>query len=251
MSGVAARAPDALATFCQAVVDDLRQLAVLHARELDADTLRALRAADFPAGLGLRLDEAVQPVLAAVRDEVRGWPEPADAGLLDALAADYAAIYLNHSYLASPQESVWIDDEGLAMQRSMFQVRAWYRRFGLAVEDWRRCPDDHLAHQLQFIAWLLAERGADGLTDAARFMDEHLLRWLGRFAERVATRCQTPFYAGLALLTERYAERLRDLLAQLLDAPRPSAEEIEQRMKPKREVAPVPVRFVPGAAPSW
>jgi TorA maturation chaperone TorD len=48
------------------------------------------------------------------------------------------------------------------------------------------------------------------------------LRWIEEFAERVADRCSTRFYAGLALLTAAYLDELRDLLARLLDQPRPA-----------------------------
>jgi len=83
-------------------------------------------------------------------------------------------------------------------------------------------------------------------------MDEHLLRWIGEFARRIGQRCSTRFYAGLALLTAAYLDELRDLLAELTDDPRPTPEEIEERMKPKLSM-PVagPESFVPGAAPSW
>jgi len=40
------------------------------------------------------------------------------------LAADFAAIYLNHSIQASPCESVWLDEEGLMRQQPMFKVNA-------------------------------------------------------------------------------------------------------------------------------
>lgn len=61
------------------------------------------------------------------------------------------------------------------------------------------------------------------------------------FASRVAGRCESAFYAGLVLLVAQYLDELRDLLAQIVAEPRPSAEEIEQRMKPK--VDPTLVNF--------
>lgn len=82
-------------------------------------------------------------------------------------------------------------------------------------------PSDHLALQLQFLAHLFAPERGDTLAEAARFMDEHLLRWLPLFARRVAERCQTLFFAALALLTDAYCEELRDLLALILTEPRP------------------------------
>ena len=74
---------------------------------------------------------------------------------LDILAAEYADIYLNNSLQAFPCESVWLDQEGLTMQEPMFQVREWYGRFGLQVEDWRKRTDDHLVNQLRFAAHMI------------------------------------------------------------------------------------------------
>ncbi|MEZ5478985.1 MAG: hypothetical protein R3E95_16345 [Thiolinea sp.] len=97
------------------------------------------------------------------------------------------------------------------------------------------------------------ERPQPLLAETAQFMDEHLLRWLLPFCERVAQRCQTAFYASLAMLTAQYAEQLRELLAQILDTPRPTAEELEARFKARtlQSVQPQTLQYFPGVAPSW
>ncbi len=82
-------------------------------------------------------------------------------------------------------------------------------------------------------------------------MDEHLLRWFGDFAARVAARCDTAFYAALAMLTAAYCEQVRDLLASVLDEPRPTREEVEERCRSKRQPVPAPIAFLPGSGPSW
>ncbi len=212
----------ALGALRSAVAGDLRLLALLHDRELDAERIHAL------------------------------WAE------------GYEDFLLTHGLRASPCESVWLDEDGLAMQAPMFDVREWYQRYGLAVANWRQRSDDHLVYQLLFLAHLLEPEGdatagdvpATGteLGEVARFMDEHTLLWIDRFADRVAKRCETRFYAGLALLTAAYLNELRDLLAELADAPRPSAEEMEARRRPRSAVSvPVapPSAFVPGAGPTW
>jgi hypothetical protein len=68
----------------------------------------------------------------------------------------------------------------------------------------------------------------------------------------VAKRCETRLYAGLAQLTAAYLDELRDLLAQILGRPRPTAEEIEERMRPMVAipVAP-PGPYLPGTGPTW
>lgn len=233
----------------EALAEDAEALAALHDRELTAETIAALREVGFPSNLGLmpageRSLEAWRP-MAAVLDET-------DAAQLDLLAADYAAIYLTGAYGASPCESVWTDDDHLACQDAMFALREIYAAAGLAAEDWRRRPDDHLVLQLLYIAHALRRAaGADELRRLAAMLDEHLLRWLPDFATRVAARAETPFFAVLGRLTFAWCEQLRDLLAESLGEPRPTREEVEARLRPQRRVEAAPLAYMPGAAPSW
>lgn len=250
-------AQQALVPLFNAVREDLLMLALLHDRELDRDTLTGLWKECYEEFLGLKLQgEPGQEALRLLRQGLDDIPKELDQETLDILATEYADVYLSFSLHASPYESVWMDEDGLIMQDAMFQVRECYSRHGLAVENWRIRSDDHLVTQLQFIAFLLeGEPNEERIDEITRFLDEHLLRWIGDFADRISTRCKTRFYAGLASLTAAYLEEFRDLVAHLLDQPRPSSEEIEERMRPKRAdagivVAP-PSPFVPGAEPSW
>lgn len=237
--------------FSEAVHDDLNTLACLHHAEADDALLAALAGQQFPGSLGLRL---VSPrgleSVDLMRQAVAGYGVPLSRAQADELAADYAAIYLNHAISAAPCESVWLDDENLALQAPMFQVREIYRRHGLGVIDWRTRADDHLVVELQFLARLAREDGDDAWREAASFMDEHLLRWLPKFGDRVARRCATPFYAAAAWLTWTYCDELRDVLAGILGEARPSAEAVEARMN-LQSTTPAPLRFMPGMAPSW
>ena len=239
--------------FKSAVSDDLMMLCVLHNAEPERELIKALRDADFPRGLGLRLtSETARGGVDLLSKALTALPEPVDEQILDELAADYANIYLTHGLQASPCESVWFDDEGLTHQQPMTQVRAQYRQHGLMAADWRKREDDHLVLQLQFLAHLLnTSQASSGIGEAARFMDEHLLRWLGKFSWRVAQRCATDYFAGVVLLSWGYCEELRDIMAEILREPRPRTEEIEVRMKPKREHRLEPVKFMPGVEPSW
>jgi TorA maturation chaperone TorD len=160
-------------------------------------------------------------------EAVAGLPEILDANVLDELAVDFADIYLTFVARAAPTESPWLDPDHLERQEPMFAVRAYYRRHGLKVLDWSKRPDDHLVAQLLFLAHLFMSSDVAAFREAARFLDEHLRRWIGRFAARVAQRCTTPFYAGLALLTAGYIEELRDLLSSLLGDPAPSRAVLE------------------------
>ncbi len=240
-----------ISQLCEAVYADLTVLACLHHAEAGDELLSDLAWQQFPGSLGLRLvNQHGLESLDFMRQALSEYAPPLTRDQADELAADYAAIYLNHAISASPYESVWLDEENLAMQAPMFQVREIYRKHGLGVIDWRNRADDHLVVELQFIAWLAKSDGEDSLREGARFMDEHLLRWLPKFGERVAKRCATPFYAAAAWLTWAYCDELREVLADVLGEARPSTDEVESRVKVQSAPA-VPLKFMPGAAPTW
>lgn len=233
----------------EAMADDAEALAALHDRELGAEMLAALRDVGFPRNLGLL--PAGEPAEEAWRLMAAALPPEPDPMTLDQLAVDYAAIYLTGAYGASPCESVWTDDDHLACQKAMFALRSIYAAAGLAAQDWRRRPDDHLVLQLLYIAQALRQaKDADALRRLAAMLDEHLLLWLPDFAERVASRCEMPFYAVLARLTFLWCEQLRDLLAVRLGEARPARKDVEARLKPKSTES-APLAYMPGAAPGW
>jgi TorA maturation chaperone TorD len=244
---------EALGRFRHAVSEDLLTLALLHDRELDRERILAMKEDGYSDLFGLKLESSKgKEAVALFRRGLTDIPKTLDQASLDILAAEYADIYLNNSFSASPCESVWIDEDQLMMQEPMFQIRNTYTRHGLAVPDWRTRTDDHLVYQLQFISYLMVQDSEQGLREVAKFMDEHILRWIGDFTERLTRRCATRFYAGLAQLTAAYLDELRDILVQLTGESRPSAEEVATRMRPKLSIAAEePGPFVPGAAPSW
>ncbi len=244
-----------VAEFCSAVASDLIDLAVLHNAEPDVALIDMLKTSGFPSSLGLNLtSEPGREGLKMIEQALAGLSAPIAQETLDELATDYVDIYLNYRLRASPNESVWLDEDHLERQLPMFQVREYYRRHHVAPADWKIRTEDHLVLQLQFVARLLSEVHADNdlepVQEAARFMDEHLLRWIMEFATRVANRCATGYFAALALLTGAYCEELRDTLVELLGEPRPSAEEIEKRLAPPQTAQVIPMQYLPGVGPS-
>jgi TorA-specific chaperone len=232
-----------------ALVEDLDQLIRLHDRELDAEILAALKAAAFPNGLALAAaDEAGRAAHSNMAAALHDLPT------LDELAADYAAIYLNNRFGASPYESVWLGDEHLACDRSMFELREIYAAAGWQVSDWRSRFDDHLVLQLQYLRQVLASAVVDP-EKLAIFIDQHLGYWLPDWAQRVSAHCNTAFYAALAELTYVWLLRFRELLGEIHDLPMPSREEMSALINrklalDKAEIA--PIRFVPGIqGASW
>lgn len=236
----------------ESLADDAETLAWVHSRELAPSMLSELRAIGFPDNLALLPNGSrTKEAWAAMRSALGPLPPDGQEQAFDQLAADYAAIYLTAAYGVSPCESAWFDDDHLVFQDAMFQLRDIYRLAGLGAADWRRRSEDHLVLQLAYISH--AVRSAVNVDDwrgIARVMDEHLLRWLPEFAARIAHRCETAFYAGLAVLTIAWCDEFRDLIAAQLGEPRPSHEEIELRLKPARQADAMPLNFMPGIGPT-
>ena len=230
----------------EALIEDLGQLVRLHDRELDAETWAAMQETAFPDNLAL-LPGAGRELLRESLREI-----PTHPGLLEALAVDYAAIYLTGALGASPCESVWVSEEHLNCESPMFELAQLYADHGLRIADRCRRYDDHLVCQLQFLQHLLSREDGDPAA-MANFIDEHLGYWIADFAGRVAMRCDAPFYAGLAMLTAAWIDRLRDCLAELMSQERPSRAAVAAKLAARRSVAiqsVAPIRFMPGTGPS-
>ncbi|MCP4385809.1 MAG: hypothetical protein GY798_31105 [Hyphomicrobiales bacterium] len=244
--------PSAIDAILPAIAADLRLLARLHDREPDSELLNRLRQTPFQSRLALILrGERSIASLAAFDAALSDGPESIERPYLDRLAVEYTDIYLNYARRVSPLESVWLTDDNLARQEPMFAVRGWYEHYGLAAENWRLCPDDHLVLQLEFLATLCESANLVAIVDAGRFLDAHLLRWLPQFATAVAERSNEPYWSGLAITTDAYVDELRDLLVEITNEPRKAALADEAAPKfpdPQDEEA---AAYAPGAEPSW
>lgn len=198
--------------------EDLSALAWLHEAERDTDVLSALHANGFPTSLSLAADHATQTAMLHALTAIAAQRPVADVppSTSDDLAADFNNIYLTHGMRAAPYGSVWLDEDHLMMQAPTFAVREVYKRHGVHVADWRHMADDHISHELRFVA-LLLERGED--KEAARFLKQHILSWLPQFAQRVGQRAGTPFYAALATLTLAACEDLSTRLPSVAVLP--------------------------------
>ena len=231
---------------------ELRTLAALHAAEVDAEVLRRLCEVGYPSESVLPIDDdgsrrAVDLMCRAV-SELRD----ATSRQIDELAVDYAAIYLTGALHLSPNESAWLDEDHLERQQPMFEVRAWYERYGLRAADWRCRPEDNLSLQLVFIATLLElpdEQAA--MNEVATFMDQHLLRWLDSFCGGVAARCSTKFYGALALYTGSMTRTLRAVIAELGGIARVEIPPADAARPARHDPTLQPMHYVPGVAPSW
>jgi TorA maturation chaperone TorD len=227
----------------------------LHDREADSEVIEGLWAADFPAVAAVLLEDSADGAVAEGFARVlAGMPRPVPPSVLDELAADFADGYLTHGFRAAPTGSVWLTEDHLERQQPMFDVRDWYAHYGLRVPDWRIRSDDHIVHELQFVAHLLALGTPDALTDAAAFMDSHLLPWAPDFCVRIAAHARHPFHAGAALLTRALLAALRSELTDATGRAEnvlPHAWAVQSTRSERQAEADRESPFVPGFSEGW
>lgn len=239
----------------RAVGDDLALLARLHDREIDADLIASLRTAPVADWFALKLSGAeFEQASKLLEQALAKAPDPMTVQALDEMAAEYAAIYLNHTYRISPCESFWTGEDGLERQDAMFAVRRCYERQGYRIPNWRLRPDDHIAHELAFLAQVAPGLGEPATARAvAEFMREHPLVWVPSFAGRVARRCLSPFYAGVALLTAAYLENLAGSLGRyhIIDMTPVAVTQAARPLPSGPTCADPPPRYAPGLGPGW
>ncbi len=137
--------------------------------------------------------------------------------ILTDLAREYARLFLvaGRSESAFPYESVYTSGERLLMQDARDAVVEIYRAEGLARSNQFDEPEDHIAFELEFMAYL-CRRAGDALSgnDAAaaseccekqrNFVKEHLGVWAPDFCGDVLRLAKLDFYKGAAQLTRGF-----------------------------------------------
>ncbi|HEY0846189.1 MAG TPA: molecular chaperone TorD family protein [Noviherbaspirillum sp.] len=121
-----------------------------------------------------------------------------------------------------PYESLW--REGQLMGESTVQVATFYLQAGYKLNE-EFSPCDHLVEELRFMATLCNEEieagkeaQAENMRQARelqrRFLDEHLMAWVGKYCQRIANESKEPLYQALSRITmtvlEQDARQLRE-----------------------------------------
>lgn len=143
------------------------------------------------------------------------------------LAADYARLFLSlNKNPPHPSESVY--REGTIMQFSRDEVLKTYWSFGVSSKKEFTEPEDHIAIELSFMAFL-CEKANEALknqnvTEAKRyiqaqkdFLDKHLARWVPKLVQDILNNAHTPFYQSAAVLTREFLEIDRHVTDDILN----------------------------------
>ncbi len=130
------------------------------------------------------------------------------------LAADYARLFLSLNKVpAHPSESTY--REGTMMMHHRDEVLEVYWSFGMTAGQEFTEPEDHIATELSFMAFLCKKtnqafkkgdiKKAKEYAEAQKnFLANHLIKWVPKLVKDVLQYSHTPFYKGIAVLTDEF-----------------------------------------------
>ena len=159
-------------------------------------------------------------VLAAIGSEAADKPqamaETLEATEQDEMRIEYSRLFVGPFKLpAPPYGSVYLDDGRRLMGDSTIDVVRRYREAGVDVDPVQEDVPDHIAIELEFMAYLVhmqEEATTAGDSDALRdaldkqigFLERHLCAWVPEFATNVRAESESAFYTDLADATETF-----------------------------------------------
>ena len=145
----------------------------------------------------------------------------------DSLADAYTRCFEGPGRLPAPVwESVYFSGDPSLFQESTLRVRNAYRAAGFIPAQYPHVADDHVAIELDFMRALAqlavaAQEGsreqAAALATSKAFLDQHLGRWAGMYAQRLEDAGANWFYAAAARALCSFVEHDRDVLLKAAD----------------------------------
>ena len=150
------------------------------------------------------------------------------------LAVEYARIFLaagvytQEKRTAVPYESVFTSDEHIVMGDSRDDVINCFIQDGFKVNPDLHEPEDHISFELEYLAHMNAKavelvragQNTDAIKNAKRqvkFIDAHLLNWIGELEQAADSFAKTTFYTGMLLVCEGALEQARAALVTLTE----------------------------------
>ena len=141
--------------------------------------------------------------------------------LLEEMAVEYTRLFLGPGKHVSPHESVHLqrDDagQGQLWGESTVEVKKFIESAGLDYTSEYKGLPDHISVELEFMqqvtlreeqAWREEDKDAAlyRLRIEKKFIEEHLIRWIPIFCEKVISEAELPFYREMAALTRNFME---------------------------------------------
>jgi TorA maturation chaperone TorD len=152
------------------------------------------------------LSEAVPDILSDLKDALEKIDMASDSELED-LLWEYTRLFIGPYKLPCPPwESVYTSPKRLMMQEAYDEVRDYYNKAGLTVNN-QGIMADHIGAELNFLAVVLQKAHSDPkkeqyYRDLTRgFLDEHVIKWIPQFARDMEDAADLLFYKTLARVT--------------------------------------------------
>ncbi len=150
------------------------------------------------------------------------------------LAVEYARIFLAAGVFsqerrsAVPYESVFTTEEHVMMGGTRDELIDWFIQDGFKVNPDLHEPEDHISFELEYLAHMNAKAAAlirDGRNMDAiknvkrqrRFIEQHLLNWIGQLQEAAEEYAKTTFYTGMLKVCQGALEQACDALTCVSD----------------------------------
>jgi len=145
------------------------------------------------------------------------------------LAAEYAGLFLGVRQMPPhPSESVFTSADHLMMQRARDDVLKIYRSMGMEKVAKFTEPEDHIAIELQFMAYLSGktiealrsdnrEEGKKCLEMQRDFLNDHLTKWVPMLVADILKGARREFYKAVAKVTQGYVRMDAEVVAEMID----------------------------------
>lgn len=196
----------------------------LYREEVDQTLLDQLRQMDLAIG-------AEVPQIEQGYQQLKGFLDQVHEDSLTDLAVDYARVFIGAGLPvkggAYPYESFYTSPDRILMQDARDEVLKFYRQEGLDKSSEFAEPEDHLALELEFMAFLchktagalnVGDRTAalGYLSTQAVFLEQHLLNWVPLLCADIQRLARTSFYRAVAQITLAYLQLEREVIADLV-----------------------------------
>jgi TorA maturation chaperone TorD len=144
------------------------------------------------------------------------------------LAAEYAGLFLGVRQSPShPSESVYSSQEHLIMQKARDDVLEMYRKMGLEKVKEFTEPEDHIAIELRFMAFLSGKTietlKSGNLTESKRlleaqmaFLNDHLAKWVPLLVADIVKEAWREFYKAVAKITKDFVAMDVEVVSEML-----------------------------------
>lgn len=143
----------------------------------------------------------------------------ADQVSVDSLVQEYMVLFVGpKTLLAPPYGSLYLENKGQIKGVTTMEAARYYQAAGVTKTAGVYEPEDHIRIELEFMYYLVAQvitRCETGEFSAAlpfaqmqrSFLDRHLGNWVRPFTENMEKKAVSPFYQGLAQITEVFVRQ--------------------------------------------